>query len=773
MAITTSLGVGSGIDIAGTVSQLTAAEGKPQLDAIATKSSISQAKLSGLGTLKGALSTFQNAVKMLSQSSAFETQQITSSDEKILKVSVAPGSIASSHTVKVNALATPQKSISTTEFKSTDTVAEGTLTFTDKDGASKFSVVTTKGVNDSLAGLRDAINNAKGNTSVLASVVNVDAKNGGGTISKLVLSAKVAGSESSFSVDASLGDKRFNLSATSPGNFSTTVATDANVTVDEQPVAAIPQHSVSAVEFGANDVVAPGVISFQDSTGKEKFSVDITKGVNDKIFTVKSAINNAVGNTSIVADIINVESKTNPGTTISKLVFTSKQPGTENSFKIDASKGDARLSLDGLMGDAQKSVSATEFNGSSDKVSSGTIAFKDASGLVSFSIEVKPDATVTTTTGNLDADGNPITTVVTDTGTVDADGNPITTTTTSPGIASPDGVPVTTVEVKKGENNTLAALVDAINYAPDNKLVSASIITVDSTTNPGTQVSKLVLTAQNGGVSKGFSIDATAGDKRLTYDPIATPDSFVNSTTVAAYDTTEASNANDGGMSITRSSNSISDAIPGVTMTLVDKGTAKLDSRLDQAAISQPISTFVDAYNKLNETLKQLTVYVKPGDSGNGPLLGDSTIQTITTQLKSFVNGKVSTATGDFNSLNQLGVTFDKNGVMTLDSTVLNKSITTNLTSVSNIFASKEGIAVKINTSISQYLDAKGSLTLQQDSLNKQLVTLTTEKAAVEARLATSQKSLQKQFIAMDTAVSQFKNTGTFLTQALTPKTNN
>jgi len=59
-AVTTTLGVGSGIDIAGTVSQLTTAEGKPQLDAIAAKTNVSQTKLSGLGTLKGALSTFQS-----------------------------------------------------------------------------------------------------------------------------------------------------------------------------------------------------------------------------------------------------------------------------------------------------------------------------------------------------------------------------------------------------------------------------------------------------------------------------------------------------------------------------------------------------------------------------------------------------------------------------------------------------------------------------------------------------------------------------------------
>jgi flagellar hook-associated protein 2 len=125
MAVTTSLGVGSGIDIAGTVSQLTAAEGKPQLDAIAAKVNVSQTKLSGLGTLKGALSTFQNAVKMLDKSTTFQSQVITSSDEKVLKVSVDPSATAAAHTVKVNTLATAQRSVSTSEFKSTDVVNEG------------------------------------------------------------------------------------------------------------------------------------------------------------------------------------------------------------------------------------------------------------------------------------------------------------------------------------------------------------------------------------------------------------------------------------------------------------------------------------------------------------------------------------------------------------------------------------------------------------------------------------------------------------------------
>jgi flagellar hook-associated protein 2 len=131
---------------------LTAAEGKPQLDAIASKTSISQTKLSGLGTLKGALSAFQSAVNALNTGSAFQSQKITSSDEKVLKVSIDSSATAASHVIKVNALSAPQRSVSNVEFKSTDVVSEGVFVFNDNAGSPKFSVSITKGVNDSLAG---------------------------------------------------------------------------------------------------------------------------------------------------------------------------------------------------------------------------------------------------------------------------------------------------------------------------------------------------------------------------------------------------------------------------------------------------------------------------------------------------------------------------------------------------------------------------------------------------------------------------------------------
>jgi flagellar hook-associated protein 2 len=754
--ITSAVGVGSGIDINGTVSQLTAAEGKPQLDAITAKQTTSQAKLSGLGTLKGALSAFQNAVTALNKSSAFDSQVITSSDEKVLTVKVDPGVVASSHTIKVNSLAKPQKSVSTTEFKSTDVVNAGTLVFNDGKGDPKFSVTITAGVNDTLAGVRDAINKAQGNSNVVASIINVDSKtNPGTTVAKLVLTSKTAGIANSFSVDASLGDARFTLNTDNSANYNTIAAGDTSVSIDAEKVAANPQRSVANKEFLPSDVVAPGILTFKGISGAELFSVDIKAGENDKLYAAMDAINNATGNNSVVASVINVESKVNPGTIISKLVFTSKQAGTDNQFTIDASQGDIQFNLDSSPANAQKSTFAAEFT-STDKVTPGKLSFKDSSGTVKFSVDTQASTTTT-----VKADGSPL--------DLDVNGDPI--------LVDEFGVEIPTQVLSTQGNDSLEDLRDAINFSPENKLVVASIIKTDSTITPGTTVSKLVLTALNPDASGGFTVDGSAGDSRFTLDPTAVnpelPSTFVSTLTTATFETVAANNENDGGQTVTSASNVISDAIPGTTLTLVSEGSANINSKSDTSLVSKSISTFVDAYNKLNDTLKQLTTYVKPGDAGNGPLLGDSNVQTIISQIKQTINSPVSSS--DINSLNKLGITFDKKGVLSLDSTKLNTALSSNLPAVTELFTSENGVATQLNKKVTQFLDSKGSLSTQQETLNKTLTQLTADKNAVNARLAETQKRLQAQFIAMDNAVSQFKNTGTFLTQfvASQTKTNN
>jgi flagellar hook-associated protein 2 len=312
-------------------------------------------------------------------------------------------------------------------------------------------------------------------------------------------------------------------------------------------------------------------------------------------------------------------------------------------------------------------------------------------------------------------------------------------------------------------NNTLTGIRDAINSAADNGGVTASIINVDSTVTPGTTISKLVLTAKDSGVSNGFSLAVTGGDAGL--DVLDTQTSSNYSTVSAADAIVEVD-----GQTATRSSNSITDVIQGVTLDLKSlqsstDSAVNVSVSLDTAAITKTITDFVTGYNNFHSATNSLGKYAGSSGESGGQLMGNSTLRNITGQLRQETTGTVSSASSNYNSLAMIGISISKDGVMSLDSSKLNAALSASISSVSDVFSSSGGVATRLDAKLTQYLESGGPLDTQQTSLGKQLKTLGTKRDAVQLRLDNLQKALQKQFIAMDTAVGQLKTTATFLTQ--------
>lgn len=177
MALASS-GIGSGLDINNIVSQLMALEQRP-LTALATTEAKHQAKLSGYGSLKGALSTFQTAVAALAAPSKFTTLKASVADTTIATVSAAPTAAAGSYSLEVQSLAQSQKLKSSAFVDVGAAIGTGKLTFsfgtynadTFTLNPEKASVeVTIAAGQNSLTGIRDAINAAK--AGVTAGIVN-------------------------------------------------------------------------------------------------------------------------------------------------------------------------------------------------------------------------------------------------------------------------------------------------------------------------------------------------------------------------------------------------------------------------------------------------------------------------------------------------------------------------------------------------------------------------------------------------------------------------
>lgn len=329
----------------------------------------------------------------------------------------------------------------------------------------------------------------------------------------------------------------------------------------------------------------------------------------------------------------------------------------------------------------------------------------------------------------------------------------------------PAGSTKTAFSVNIGANANLANVRDAINSATDNNGVTASIVNVDSTSSPGTTISKLVLTAKDTGTTNGFSVGVT------TADGAGTGLNLLDTSTLANYDTTSAVDAKIkvDGQTATRSSNTITDVLPGITLNLQSEaaGTSvNLGVTLDTTTISKTISDFVTAYNSLNTTTHSLGKYGgTAAGATNGPLLGDATLRNIASQLRQDTSNPVTSATSNYNSLAMIGISIDKTGVMSLDTTKLTTALTANLSAVSDVFASSNGVATRLDSRLTQYLQSGGALDSQQTALNKKLASFTTQKANVQSRLDSLQATMLKQFTAMDSVVGQLKSTAAYLTK--------
>lgn len=313
-------------------------------------------------------------------------------------------------------------------------------------------------------------------------------------------------------------------------------------------------------------------------------------------------------------------------------------------------------------------------------------------------------------------------------------------------------------------NNSLSGLRDAINNAADNTFVTASIVNVDGTgDNAGKTISKLVLTAKNSGMSNSFSVAGTDSDGIDDSSGLSRLFSTHLNPQTAASDAI----IKVDGQTATRSTNSITDVIQGVTLELQAEKvgtTVNATVSLDNDAITKVINEFVTAYNKLQGTTKSLGKYGgNTNGNGNGALLGDATLRYISSQVRQNASNTVPSVTGNYNSLAMIGLKIDKDGVMSLDSSQLSKALSNDLQSVSNVFSSTEGVATRLNNKLSNFLQSGGPLDSQQASLKKRLSDLEDRKADVQLRLDNLQKSLQKQFTAMDLAVGQFNSTGSFL----------
>ncbi|MDO9449302.1 MAG: flagellar filament capping protein FliD [Rugosibacter sp.] len=184
-----SPGLGSGLDVNGIVTQLMTLERRP-VALLNTKEAGLQAKLTAYGSLKGALSAIQTAAKTLTLETTFASRTAAVSDSTILSAAAGITTAAGSYAIEVTQLAKHHAVRSNIDIATMDTFNTGVLAI--KVGAGATVNVTIDSNNNTLAGIRQAINDA--NTGITATIVN------DGSTNRLVLSSKTLGSAGAITV---------------------------------------------------------------------------------------------------------------------------------------------------------------------------------------------------------------------------------------------------------------------------------------------------------------------------------------------------------------------------------------------------------------------------------------------------------------------------------------------------------------------------------------------------------------------------------------------
>ncbi|PRD65295.1 flagellar filament capping protein FliD [Malikia granosa] len=227
-------------------------------------------------------------------------------------------------------------------------------------------------------------------------------------------------------------------------------------------------------------------------------------------------------------------------------------------------------------------------------------------------------------------------------------------------------------------HNTLDGIRDAINAA--NIGITASVIN-DGSSTPYRLAFSNSQTGEASSMKISVSGDAALGNL-LNHDP---------SGSQALTQTVAAQNAElkVDGLAISKASNTISDVVPGVTLTLKKTNAGSptnLSVTRDIDTVKANVQEFVDGYNKLTASLKNLSSYDIASKKG-AALYGDSSVRSMLGQLRGMVTGTLTGGASSLTRLSDAGVSYQADGTLKLDNTKLQKVIDTQFDQLPGLFA--------------------------------------------------------------------------------------
>jgi len=309
--------------------------------------------------------------------------------------------------------------------------------------------------------------------------------------------------------------------------------------------------------------------------------------------------------------------------------------------------------------------------------------------------------------------------------------------------------PANTLTVDLSTASTLGDIRDAINADATNPGVTATMVFG----NDGNQ--KLVLTARESGADNALTLSYKGKVSAADFG-------FQEINNIGGDIALLDAEISVDGYTVTRATNTINDVMTGVTLDLhnAEPGIPyTLDIARDTAAVAESVQAFADAYNGIMTSIDTLR---EKGLATDGALLG------IERGLRSVINTPATGLSSGYAYLAEIGVTFSREGVLTVNTAAVESALANNFNAVSELFSTDgQGFANRLDTQVDGWLDIDGLISGRTDGLDSRKRLLQTREDSLEYRMGQIEASLYAEFTRLDTLLGSMQGTSDYLAQQL------
>lgn len=327
--------------------------------------------------------------------------------------------------------------------------------------------------------------------------------------------------------------------------------------------------------------------------------------------------------------------------------------------------------------------------------------------------------------------------------------------------------------VFSGDNDSvMKGISDAVNSAMT-QAVADDIITNDekvisSVVHEESGTTRLQFRSTKTGYSNRMDFGASAllSDLNINNSALASGTTGGTMTTVGTSNSTSELNSkfNLDGLDFYRDSNTVTDAVDGVTLKLFNTFTSQesFSVNTDTEKVRGEIDEFIKSYNEAIKYVRKSTQY--GNGSTQGALSNDLTYRNISVDLRDIAQGEVSDVTySEYNLLYDIGIEADQQGNLSVkDSKKLEEAIETNSEYVSDLFNGSDGIATRMDDYLEKIVKTGGSISTSKKNLNKEITSLNDRLKTVESLLKQKEKQLFEEFSSLQETMFTLQNQQSF-----------